>query len=141
MKKPDHIPEWMFERMVRRFMKNVREVDEVYRNCKLRTLERDQIIEVILSTIAAYVECRAFGGIFTKQLKTYFLEKYLHPFYMTKVEIGAFMGYKKQENKSTHLHSMTIHNCQVIENYLFTKDRRYYEDILTIDEKLQTILK
>ena len=88
----------------------------------------------------SYAECLSFGKIFVKQLKTYFLEKYLHPRYMTKVEIGAFMGYEKQAQKSTHLHSMTIHNCTVIENYLFTKDRRYYEDILTIDEEIKNIL-
>lgn len=140
MKKPEHIPEWMFERMVKRFMKNVREIDQIYKNCKLRQLESEQISEAILTTIDTYAECMSFGNIFVRQLKTYFFEKYLFPHYMTKTRIGAMLGYKKQEQKSTHLHSMVIHNVQVIDNYLFTKDKRYYLDILTIEQKLKEIL-
>ena len=132
-----HIPDDVFDQKVKRFMKYLRELDKTYKTSEFRTIEKKEIIDAIMSMVDIHVESRAFGKIFIKQLKTYFLEKYLHPKFLTRTEIGELVGYS---SNSTHRHSMTIHNCKSIENYLCTKDLRYYGDILEVDSKIENVL-
>lgn len=132
-----HIPDDVFDERVKRFMKYLRELDTTYKKSEFRELEKNQIIDTIMSMVDIHINGRDFGKIFIKQLKTYFLEKHLYPRFLTRTAIGEIMGYS---SNATHRHSMTIYNCQSIEDYLSTKDLRYYGDIIELDSKIENVL-
>ena len=143
-----HIPDYEYERIVKRFMQFLRNVDQIYSKSQQKKLESEEICAVISGVVHAYFDGSDFSGrypkrIFRKQIVSYFLNKYLNerfPMLMTKSQIGAYVGYNNVTGKSTHLHSMTIHNCGVIEDYIYTKDPKYYHEILDIGEKIKNVL-
>lgn len=112
-------------------MNYLRAVDRIYKETQLARLEMSEISAMIDNVIEEM--CIGESKFFKRQMRAYEYEKYLDT---TKREIGKMLGYTE-----SNYHSAVIYNCKVINNYLSTRDTKYYDLILTIDEKLQTILK
>lgn len=135
MKKPQHIPRKEYQEIMERFMNYLRELDKIYKETQLKRLKAGEIraiIDDIINTI-----CMGQSKFFIRQIKSYEYVKYLkHIIGVTKRDIGEMLGYTVQNR-----HSAVIYNCMVIENYLEIKDKKYYELITLIDERIERILK
>ena len=130
MRKPQHIPRKEYNEIMDRFVNHLRVMDKIYKETQLAKLKVSEIRSIIDDVINAM--CVGQSKFFIRQIKAYEYWKYLD---LTKCVIGKMLGYTQK-----NYHSAVIYCRNVIEDYIATRDDKYYNLIMDIDEKIKTIL-